>query len=306
MSFEVTRQDKYWPTRSENETELLEKEDRYYVKNSILANCMGQEDLPSCEEERIWGFRREKSDGYALLTYFVSQALNFRRLPFYEDRLYARYKDENDRKASKKVFNITQADVDEISKEFKEIYNHTQEKLKSAGLTKIKLRREIYDDGTGYTKKLLEVIKCTESINKETVSFEMDMINSYGDQGAYTHNSVVTIKHEVPASDILYCSNLVGIEGTNDFVETGEWVVLNRSLNGIVEIPLDSINYDKKYFTNKGWVPPSNPEKFISDNVWLKYRNICYFEMGDEKRGTAVSLKRYISRWLMKNNNMLK
>lgn len=305
MTFEVTRQNEYWPTGSD-EMELLEKKYRYYVKSSVLANCMGQGNFPTCEEERIWGFRREKSDGYALLTYFVAQALNFRRLPFYEDRIYARYRDENDRKASEKLFNITQADVDEISKEFKEIYNHTQEKLKSAGLTKVKLRREIHDDGTDYTRKLLELIKCTELLNKETISFEMDMINSYGDEGAYTHNSVITIKHEIPASDILYCSNLVGVEGDYDFVETGEWVVLNRSLNGIVEIPIASIKYDNDYFTRKGWILTSNPEKFILDNFPLKYRNICYFEMGDEKRGTTVSLKRYISRWLMRNNNVLK
>lgn len=299
MSFNLTRQNHYWPY--DEEKEHLKDEHRYYIKSNILSDCMGMGNHLKGSKERVEGFRRNKSDGYALLTYFVSQALVFRRLPFYEDRFYSRYMDENDRKAPEKIFNLELEEVNKIVKEFEEVYSHTQAKLKTAGLTKVELRREIHDDGTEYTKDLLKLIKCAELLGKETVKFEMDMLNSYGDEGAYTHNSVVTIEHEFLAKDILYCSNLVGYKGSDELVETGEWVVLNRSLTGLVEIPIKSIRYDNKYFKFKGWTVPTDPESFMFNKSHLKYRNICYFEMGDEKCGIKVNLKRRLSRWLMRD-----
>jgi len=77
---------------------------------------------------------------------------------------------------------------------------------------------------------------CAQIAGRNTIQFEMDTLNSFGDEGAYKHLSDVTIEHEFPAKDVLYCSNLVESKNRSNLMENGEWIIINRSPTGLVEL----------------------------------------------------------------------
>lgn len=68
----------------------------------------------------------------------------------------------------------------------------------------------------------------------------MDTLNSFGDQNCYWAD--IALELEVPAKDIFYCSQLIADRPFHSkTVESGEWIVINRSPTGVVHIPVSSI-----------------------------------------------------------------
>ena len=82
----------------------------------------------------------------------------------------------------------------------------------------------------------------------------------------------LTLRLEIPATDVFYCSNLIADrEGEEkDTVETGEWVVINRSLTGVARIPTNSIVIDEKMWRNVQEIDEMDAERFIKG-----YSPIC-------------------------------
>jgi len=119
MAFEVTRQNDYWPRFSS-------VDHKYYINNDMLADCIGIGSGSLHRSDRVSGFNYGKGLGYALLTYFVSQALGFRRLPFFEDRIYSRYINNDGQKILENSLQLNENDIYEIVEEVKNIYLHTQ------------------------------------------------------------------------------------------------------------------------------------------------------------------------------------
>ncbi|HGZ7313827.1 TPA: hypothetical protein ACOL2D_003193 [Vibrio parahaemolyticus] len=298
MVFEVTRQTKYWPRNSS-------LDHKYYIKNEMLADCIGIGSGSRNRPNRVSGFNYGKGLGYAYLTYFVSQALGFRRLPFHEDRFYGKYIHKKHWHNSENALVLDADDIHEIVEEVKLIYQHTQKKLKEASLTTVKLRREIAANETGYAETIIKLKDCAELLGRETIQFDMDTLNSFGDEGAYKHLADVTIEHEFPAEDILYCSNLVESKDGRDLMESGEWVVINRSPTGLVELPVGSIKYDSNNWGNKHEITHESAESFFSRYKPLEYRNVTYFEESYGTQGYIMSIRKKISKWLLSNNELV-
>ena len=129
--------------------------------------------------------------------------------------------------------------------------------LIESGVTSVHLKRNIkdekgrFDRSEGYAELLFKLKSACEIAGRETLRIEMDVLNSYGDDSGYSHYPV-RIAKSVRAEDILYCSNLIrsrarGYGGEpRSAVESGEWVVINRSHDGVVEIPIADIQLNTK------------------------------------------------------------
>lgn len=297
MAFEVTRQNEHWPSYSG-------EDHKYYIKNKILTDCIGLGSGAINRPERVSGFNYGKGHGYSLLTYFVSQALEFRRMPFFEDRFYSKYIEKNRRPASTSIFQVSTDDIHEIVEEVNVIYQHTQKKLEEASLSTVNLRREIAANGTGYAETLIKLKECAQFLGKETIQFEMDTLNSFGDEGGYKHLADVTIEHEFLARDVLYCSNLIESESGSNLMESGEWIIINRSPTGLVELPISSIKYDSKNWSDKNKITAKSAENFYLNHIPIEYRNVTYLEKSYGTQGKFMSLRKKISKWLVSNNEM--
>lgn len=255
-TFNVTRQSEIFADDSH----------AFDIENQLLFDCIGLGGS-WMNRENIIGFNRGKESGYALLTYFASRALNFRRLPFCEDRIYTSYFSAKyfPKEILKNLDNKTiQAICDELSK----LYQHTQLKLSQAGLTSIAIRREIHSDENGYVETFIRLKKSAELLSQDHIEIEMDTLNSFGDEGHYKCSTGlgVTLELNIPIKDILYCSKLIGNRPSESAtMESGEWVVINDSPNGVLRIPTSSIHfrddmwneYGKREFTR------TDAEKFM-------------------------------------------
>lgn len=218
----------------------------YQIKDDILFDCIGLG-----RASRFEGFNRGKLFGYALLTYFVTTALNFRRMPFCEDRIYRSHFYDT-KKYADVLSELNPQRIQNICDELSEIYQFTQDALRRTGLSHVRLRREIKIIGQDqYNQSQAEhIIKLKEAasvLGIEYVDVEFDTLNSFGDQGAYVTD--IRLELEIPIEDILYCSTLIGNRSAGSrTMESGEWVIINRSPTGIVRLPVDAISYHKPMF----------------------------------------------------------
>jgi len=236
----------------------------FKINDDILCGCIGL-GIPDVNP-RISGFSYGKSFGYALLTYFAGNALAYRRLPFCEDRIY-RQQFRFVREHQEFLKKLTQERIDAVVTELRELYLHTQSVLKSAGLTHVKVIRWIgknKEDGDDipYYESIIRAKRSAELLGIKSIEVDMDMLNSFGG-GAYSHLGGVKLELSIPIEDILYFSSILAPGNSTPIMESGEWVAINRSPNGIVSIPVDAIDH---------------PDKFLDDNNFNKEDAIRYME----------------------------
>lgn len=242
----------------------------FTIQDDLLYSCITYGD--GLQHRSVTGFTQTKDGlGYALLAFLASRALGLYRLPFCPDRAYERapglYSGEERLRAV--LAKLTPARVDSICSELRELHAHTQRLLREAGLASVYLKRNVYDvsdwyhrNSIGYAELLFKLKAASELVGRKTLRFEMDMLNSYGDDGGYRHYPVA-MRHEVPAEDVLYCSNFIrsrdsGYDGSSGMaVEEGEWVVINRSTDGVVELPVSAIELNKADWADY-WDRPSS------------------------------------------------
>lgn len=230
----------------------------FEIQDDILYKCLAHHGYPTKDIE---GGAANKSTGIALMTYFVSTALGFRRLPYCEDRIYASDKHMNEFKASYKEANLkwvlrelTQERIDKICAEVLSLYEHTQEQFSKANLehSTITLTRNITkSDSSIYVQAnlvetLLNLKASAELLGIESIEVEMDTLNSFsGQHNSYNYRPGVLLELDIPISDILFCRNLLHARRTHTEFESNEWLVINRSPNGIVQIPVEAIQPNK-------------------------------------------------------------
>ena len=273
--FEITKQYELFPKRKMPEI-------AFQIENDILYDCIGRgRDGIYCKDRIIRGFNSVKGEGYALLVYFVMQAFGVSRLPFCQDRVFTKGLWQEEPFRDFLVNDLTDSVVDEIIHEVQALYDHVQSALSKKGIKTVCLRREIHrydgcesDDcgihSDGYAEKIVMLKKSAELLGMEEVEINMDVLNSFGDEGAYCKG--LTLNLEIPAADVLYCSNLIADrDGEEEHtVETGEWVVINRSLTGVARISTNSIVIDDKMWRNVQEIDETDAERFITD-----YSPIC-------------------------------
>lgn len=262
-------------------------DDVFYVENELLATCMGFVN----QDKDARGFNHGKSNlHYIILVHLVDIALGVRRLPFCEDRISATIQDRMITPAEYDVVlaRLTNETLNEAAIELRSLYEHTQRILARYELQTIHLRREISyneipsrispdqgDREQGY--ELLYLKRLAEIAHRETIKIDMDILNSHGDEDKYKYKGA-TLEVSVPAGNILYCSKLVdtNIPHFNGrLIETGEWVVLNPSPTGVVEVDIDCISTNKEFIAEKDLSKITTEEALrrLQDRLPYKFRS---------------------------------
>ncbi|MBP8275371.1 MAG: hypothetical protein KAX55_00560 [Propionivibrio sp.] len=262
MNRPTTRQSEVFPLWWKNDESWEASQDRiarqrFAIEDDLLYACITYgEGLPA--NVATQGFTISKGLGYALLLFFARQALGLYRYPYCEDRILSsdssiRFNKQTETEFCRTIAELTPQRVGKICDELRRLYDHTQNQLSNAGLTSVTLTRRVYDQSSPYREQrryaqlLYGLKRASDLVGADTVQFEMDSINSFGDDGGYGRFPV-TLRLDVPAEDVLYCSNLVASrQGNGHAVEQGEWVVLNRSANGVISLPTAWIEVDPDY-----------------------------------------------------------
>jgi hypothetical protein len=244
------------------------REQLFHIEDDLLYNLITYGDGLPRSDTRIPGFTWSKGVGYGILAFLVSQALDLYRLPFMPDRVFGNIPwGMQENKAIRQILiELTPSRIEKISTEVRALYAHAQKMLANAGLHEVVLTRRLYDgesdsmDRTpNYATQLVRRKLIAEHHGQSTIKFEMDSLNSFGDDGGYSHYPV-TLEFRIPASDVLYCANLIASRETQydqrwanhkHAVEPGEWVVINRAADGIVELPTSQVHANHDLFEDR-------------------------------------------------------
>lgn len=192
-----------------------------------------------------WTIGKRKSG--SLLTWFVQRALDVRRLPFCEDRLLSEKVFEH-REAVEVIKALTAEQVASTTSDVRALYEHTQAQLAAKQLKQVSLRRHLRDvtrDRNSYSYQapataageVSRLRLAAHALGQLSIEFDMDTLNSWGDDGGYSHFDV-HLHGLIAAQDVLYAAELV--EQT-PMQESGEWVIINRSPTGIVSFPASDV-----------------------------------------------------------------
>ena len=253
-NFKVTKQTELFPRNSIDH--------QFHIKDDLLFDCIGLGKGNSYNPQRVTGFNCGKLFGYALLTYFASRAIGIRRLPFCEDRIYSQYfsRQEDEQRI---LGTLDENRVNAICDELLALYQHTQHHLTSVVHQFVSIRREIKADDRGYAETIVRLKKSAELLGLPGIKFEMDTLNSFGDEGAYCGN--VTLELAIPIKDVLYCSCLIANRpGQPETMESGEWVVINRTPNGVVTLPTSAIRIRSGLWSEERPFTVKEAERFIT------------------------------------------
>lgn len=210
------------------------KDNRFFVQNKLLKAMISygtiNDDIP------YYGISRGKGLGSALLTYFTKKILNIHRLPYCEDRHFTNeFHSIRDEHVSKILNKLDDSTIQEITKELDEIYKFTQHQLSEVDY--VTLSRKVHNSThSNYGDLLYKLKKYSELLEIDSINIEMDILNSFGDDDCYGHFPV-NLNVNIPKKNILYSHKFMD----KDIVESGEWVVINDSTNGVVNIPISSI-----------------------------------------------------------------
>lgn len=258
----IIRQDDLWspyflPGESIEERKLRLHAVRFTIQDPLLFDCIA---YPGAHTRyHIGSFTQWKGLGSALLTYFTRQALGISRLPFCEDRQFTDLHHPQQLQCLPEIWQeLTPERIASICSEVAALYAHTQQQLHKVGLTTITLNRRIakganaYGQYTNYAEHIVRLKQAAEALGHDTIRFEMDTLNSFGDGGGYSHYPIL-LRLAIDARDILYCCRLIDPKGDRlgYAVETEEWVTINRSPTGVVEVPINAISFDPEAFQSK-------------------------------------------------------
>lgn len=230
----------------------------FEIKDDLLyglityGDGMGRERAPL-----LPGFTWSKNASFGIFVFLVSRALDLYRLPFSPDRIYTSYLSGRAERGIEEMLAVLKPErVDTLTDEIRALYTHTQAMLAQAGLTEVAVTRRVYDsDAHPNRMYATQIVRRKEEAIKAgvpTIKFEMDTLNSFGDDGGYSHFPL-TLEFRVPARDVLYCANFIRSReqdsvwiGHRHAVEPGEWVIINRATDGVVELPVTQVhpNYD--------------------------------------------------------------
>ncbi|EMV1887311.1 hypothetical protein RCO15_20495 [Escherichia coli] len=207
---------------------------KYNVRSELLARCIGTGRLKGDVVSDFIGFNGSKQVGYVLLTLFLIKVINPDFLSHY--RIFNRFL-RYERKVMDIYNSLSDIEVDCICREVMAIYEHTQRCCNEKKITTVQLGRKL---NGRYADMIAELKETAEMRGEGVISFEMDILNSFNDADEY--HGRVKLELDIPASDILYCHDFIDSKHVNSWlVEPHEWVVINRSLTGIVTVPVSAI-----------------------------------------------------------------
>lgn len=211
---------------------------KYKFRNNILEGLIGRY-VNLDKNLTIQGFTYAKGIGTTILTYLVKSAFNIHRFPLWEDRHFTKelHTCMNGHDKLKQVFenDIFLEYHDDIIEEIKEIYSYTQSFLNEEYKDQnyVKLYRNLEGE---YAAILLQLKNQAIIENKTTIKISTDILNSFTDNPG-TYGKDVHIEIDVPKQDVLYYANIFDY----GVMESEEFVILNNSKDGLIEIPVERI-----------------------------------------------------------------
>jgi len=181
----------------------------------------------------------KRGSAYAFIVLCARTAFGIDRRPEYEDQVLKHWIAEYGKP------NETFSDqmVSEGAEELLRLWDFTQAKLTSESMVlkrnlsfNFSRRRFNQTQGgkRGYAAGILQDKVNAVRDGLDTVSVEMDTLNGFTADGNRAYGNL-QIELSVPKKDILYLSNHV------PETETGEFMVLNRSVRGHVSVPVSGI-----------------------------------------------------------------
>ncbi|KKW50700.1 hypothetical protein XB02_10555 [Pantoea ananatis] len=227
------------------------------IKNEILAACIGYGSKVQ-QYKFITGFCDKKRNGYAILLEFISILFEQSKLPIQNDRVYSWYRNDSDVKGL--IESLSKSQLSEIITELNEVYINTQSLLKSAGVAHVNLRREIAPkgiphriskrvrisqfgiDGMSYGSLLMLYKVSANILGYEKIPVHMDVLNSFTDTNDRGGYGSISLNFNIPIEDVMYSYLTL----PSDQMEGEEWIVINRSSTGIIELPVSNLTINDK------------------------------------------------------------
>ncbi|MGY2973514.1 hypothetical protein ACVWWU_003939 [Pantoea sp. PA1] len=218
---------------------------KYCIRDRLLAGCIGWR-YDYLSNISIQGFSEGKAHGYVILLKFLSKTFDIHRLPSHEDRIVHEYMNSLEKKKGNLIDEIinglSEANKEAICHELRAIYENTQNILSNAHLKYVFLQRNIHSK---YMDKVLILKAAAEILGKEEIPVDMDVLNSFTDYFGSSAYGNVSFRFNIPAEDIL-CSHLfISSKYDSMAMEGEEWIVMNRSATGIVDVKISDIYINK-------------------------------------------------------------
>ena len=218
---------------------------RYKFKSKMLEGLIGNHVYINEGKTHISGWTSGKRIGATVLMYLYKNAFNFHRFPIWEDRnfterVFTMENNENKLKALL-VDKTFLYEHDNMIEEIKAVYEHTQKCLDIdyEGKDYVELHRNLSGE---YASILLQLKASALEKNEKTIKIGADILNSFTSRSsAYAMD--VHVDMNISKKDILCYSDAI-----ESVMESSEFIVINRSRDGLVEIPVDRIfkTYDSR------------------------------------------------------------
>jgi hypothetical protein len=252
--------------------------DRITICHDLLYSLMTYGDVAKKDENhlpyKVGNWNSWSLAPRGILTWLVSQALNVHRHPWHPDVCQANTP-SNEMAETLRLLHEqfdtegkVQAAIDEICR----IYEHTQSVLKRKGLTTVTLSRSFQDEATnsmdeGYASRVAGCSQAAKSIGQSSFKMPSNILTSWCEGSGYS-NYPVTITVDHPIENVIWFSDVIASRGENPqspALESGEWIIINRSLDGLISIPTNSVmvkNWDR--------VKPQLESAYLADYGYIR------------------------------------
>lgn len=224
---------------------FMQSHEKFPIQNSLLCACIGGYTRINGTDGTFCGFQSDKnSAGYVVLCSLLEEALAVHRLPYKADRVVSGM--PSSLRQDLQIWDgfIRQNRRAAVA-ELAELYGFGQDILARcfAGRT-VPLKRYIADK---YAPSLQLRYEAAKLLAKPAIPIEMDLLNSYMLPGDIGYRYPCCIRYAVPIRDVLYAHDFIRPVNPNGShpsdTEEGEWVVINRSEDGIVHLPVSAFSF---------------------------------------------------------------
>jgi len=233
------------PSRNAAWLPALREPPKYAIRSELLYELLTYGDGPVSRLGLGSNWSVDHGAARPLLTLVAMMAFGIVRLPGRHDRCFAR--DPFDERARAALARIDRAMLDEAAHDARALHAHTQRVLAGLGLASVRLQRSLHNVGegrwgerldAGYASFVSQVDDASLRLGRTSFRIPMDILSSWcvGPYGLFQ----VVMEVDVRIEDIAWCSALIASRARDPDApafEAGEWVMLNRSLDGLASLP---------------------------------------------------------------------
>lgn len=229
----------------------LTSDGRWEIENILLHDLLTYSDGSA----RVGELKACWSSGHGfyivkgIVTWLTMRSLKIERLPWMSDFSFTTLKYKKSLYIPiLKYLQDHPKIVDEACKELLEIYAHTQRFY--AGITHISLGRgykssdEMITKNDDYAKAVYRHAAAARMIKKDTIDVPHDVITSWAKTSNYNADYLVGVDMDVAIEDILLSAETIAPrqnEIQHSALESGEFLVLNRSWDGLLKINAEAV-----------------------------------------------------------------